>query len=653
MTMPHPSPDPSAPPSRIGWHLLALVLVAVAVWIQFLRAPGFGDDLTYWSRAFDVHERGLETWGKKSFHDLRWPVWGVCWVLQSIFGFGLASYYGPPLIFLTAGAAIALVFVHRATRSIPLAWAAALAFLFHPLLDTVCYRPMPDISEGVWSGLVLLAWWAMVTASNRWAATGFAVLTGLGVFIIQANRITGVFIVPVLIVATLMLFPRKFGWLVLAGVCSAFFYGLECLFYKDLFGDWLHNLHANTGAKGKKGTEAVALWTMPLRFLDTLWGGIGPVYCIFGAIGLWAGWKKFGAVGRLMVLWFVVLYLSYSCAPQSLFPYRPLVRDADRFLSGLAIPMSALAVFGLATVFDPKLLGRWSVGSWWGRHPVVSGVLGFVLLSAITTRDRFALDYVPEMRRYMASLPPGTKVFTHHSMRPIAFLVHADAAQKIDWRTRNSILYYDSDHEAEAAGCSELWYARKLLWLNIRKEIEAEQTAEQPRLASYFDHPEQEWTMTRLLAKADTPDLIFYRRRAAGAPAPIIVPSTAPEWQGLIPALPYEWQQGQTERRVKTTWTVPKEWQGHLVRLEMEGASDEVEGVTFRLRFTSSEDPKFEIREFTLKPYFYTRRGKDFFALQLPPGADRCEIQAQFLRSTKSVKITSFRAVIEPDVAVE
>lgn len=637
-------------PLRVAWHWPALVLVAVAVCLQFLRAPGFGDDLTYWTSAFQMHESGLGAWQKKSFHDLRWPVWGVCWLLQSIFGFGLASYYGSPLIFLTGGAWLAFHFGRKITGSLPLGWACALGFLFHPLLDSVSYRPMPDISEGVWSGLVLLAWWAAMTARTRGGAALCALLTGLGVFVTASNRVTGIFITLVLVVATLLLFPRKFGWLILAGFCAALFYGLECFFYKRLFDDWLHNLHANLNATGKKGTEAVPFWQAPARFLDTLWGGIGPAYCIPGVLGLWAGWRKFGVGGRLMVLWFAVLYLSYACAPQSLFPWRPMVRDADRFLSGLAIPMSVLAALGLATLFSPAWLGRWRFSRWPAMHPIASGVFSFVVLSLVTTRDRFSIDYVPEMRRYLASLPAGTKIFTHYTMRPIAFLVNAGAARHFEWRMHNSILHYDARHEEMAATCDELWYARKLLWITVRKQIEERSTVEQPRLASYFEAPERAWAMTRLLAKGDTPDLIFYRRRPPAAPPALVLGPDAPEWQGLLPALPLEWDAATGVAKQKVRWKVPAQLRGKLVRFELTAASDEVEAVTFRLRFAAG-DGRAPVGEFLLKPYLYTGRGKDFFALQVPAEADTCEVQAHFSKRTKHVTFTGFRAVIETPAA--
>ncbi len=195
-------------------HLVAVVLVALAVGVLFLQEPGFGDDLTYWSFAFDLHERGLVAWQVGSFHDLRWPVWGVCWVLQAMFGPGLASYYGVPLLYLAAGAVLAFVFAHRLSQSLGVAWAAAIAFTFHPLLDTVCDRPMPDLSEGVLGAAIMLCWWELMRSPGRGRAVLFAVLTGVGVFVIEANRVTGVFIVFVLLLGTLVYFPRRFGWLV-------------------------------------------------------------------------------------------------------------------------------------------------------------------------------------------------------------------------------------------------------------------------------------------------------------------------------------------------------------------------------------------------------------------------------------------------------
>src|SRR5687767_9622548 len=114
----------------VNWRLqiFLMALAAFVLGLCFLQEPGFGDDLTYWSFAFDLHERGLVAWQKGSFHDLRWPVWGVSWVLQAILGPGLIAYYGVPLLYLTLGAVLAFAIGKRLTRSLTVSWACGIAF---------------------------------------------------------------------------------------------------------------------------------------------------------------------------------------------------------------------------------------------------------------------------------------------------------------------------------------------------------------------------------------------------------------------------------------------------------------------------------------------------------------------------------------------
>jgi hypothetical protein len=569
-------------------------------------------------------------------------------VLQSLLGFGIVSYYGEPLLYLAAGAVLAFVFGKRASSSPAVGFGCGLAFLFHPLLDTVCYRPMPDLSEGVWGGVVLLGWSCLMQAPSRGRGVLFALLTGLAIFIAESNRITGVFIIPVLLVATALFFPRRFGWLVLAGFFAAVFYGLECCFYKWLFDDWLHNLHANLGAKGNKGTEAIALWSLPLRFIDTLFqdNPIAPAYCLFGTFGGWIAWRRLGVPGRLMVVWFAVLYLEYSCAPQSLFPYRPLIRDADRFLCGLAIPMSVLAVLGLAALFQPAWLGRWKAGAWIAQRPALTVALGLVILAAATSRSYCDIGFVPQMRRYMETLPTGTKIFSHPEMRALAYLVDARAAQRFTWTIPNAILHRENKLEAQAAQCTELWYARKLVWLMTRKSLEKHGLTKQKPLASYFDHPEREWVLEQLLAKGDTPDLVFYRRRTPDSPPPLILGPDAPEWQQLIPTLPAHLDRSTEKGTIRGEWHIPAELKGRLARFEIEAASAQVEAMTIRLWFVSDQGRKRQ-SDYVLKPYLYAEGGKDFFVLPIPAESDTCDVQLRMAKKAKDVVVTGFRAVIE------
>jgi len=631
---------------RLWHHLCAVAALAIGVGLLFLREPGFGDDLTYWSFAFDLHERGFSAWQRQSFHDLRWPVWIWCWLFQGLFGFGVASYYGVPLLYLAAGAALALVFGQRVLGSIAAGWACAVAFIFHPLLDSVAYRPMPDLAEGVLGGAVLLAWWTAMQAETRGRTLLWTAVTGLLVYVAESNRVTGVFITLVLTIATVMFYPRRFGWLVLMGGFAALFYGAECGFYRWLFGDWLHHLHATLGAKGAKGTDAVAVWFIPLRFFDTLWRGnpLAPAYCILAAVGLVAMWRRGETAGRLMVVWFVVLLMSYSCAPQSLFPWKPLIRDADRFLCGLAIPMSVLAATGLTTLWRAALARRTAPA--WSRHPALLTACGVALCTVVTTRERYDPGFIAEMRRYMAALPDGTRIFSHKAMRQIAHLTSSRDARRFEWRAPNSILHRDPQHEALAAQCDEFWYARKLLWLTTRKQMEKGKLPAQPALGSYLDAPEHDWRLLRLLAKGDTPDLFFYRRRTPESPPIRMLAADAPEWNSLIPMLPRHWS-GDGGRTAAVTSPVPTTLRGKILSLQLTAASEHVEALTIRLRFFIGGQ---RTAEYLLKPYLYPGGGKEFFSIPIAAGAEQCEVQFKLAKSGQSVDFTSFRAVVDEPV---
>ncbi|HEX8312341.1 MAG TPA: hypothetical protein VF614_13555, partial [Chthoniobacteraceae bacterium] len=621
-------------------HLIGVALAAVAIGLLFLREPGFGDDLTYWSFAFDLHERGLVAWQVNSFHDLRWPVWGVSWVLQGIFGPGLVAYYGVPLLYLAAGAMLSFVFGRKLTASVAAGWGCAIAFVFHPLLDSVAYRPMPDLSEGVWGAAVMLAWWGLMHAETSGRRLLLAILTGAAVFLAESNRITGVFIIPVFVVATLLYYRAKFAWLIPAGLVAIALYAGEAYFYHQLFGDWLHNLHANMGARGVKGTESIPLWYLPFRFFDTLWKGnpLAPFYCIFALIGIVAAWRRHGVLGRVLVLWFGILYLEYSCGPQSLWPWRPLIRDADRFLCGLTVPMSVLAMLGAWTLVALAARSeKLAPISLWTRRPALIGIVATLLLTLVTTRNRFDMGFIPEFRRYMATIPDGTKIFSHKPMREITHLVDATAARRFDWYAPNAILHRDPKIEARALECDEFWYARKLVWLNTRKQLERKKIAEPLPLASFFESPERDWRMAQLLAKGDTPDLIFYRRRTAETPAPLILEKPAAEWEALT-RLPASWTAKGHDRTQLTTIPVPPDLRGKLTRFEMIAASEQVEALTVRLRFTSG---KTLHSEYLLKPYLHPQPTKEFFAMQIPLSAEECEVQMKFSRNAEQVNFTS------------
>lgn len=652
-----------------------------------------GDDLTYWTFGYDLHEIGLKAWGPTSFHDLRWPVWGWCWVLQGIGLQGIAAYSGVGIIYMTAGAAVAFTFGRIITKTLPFAWACGLAFLFCPMLDTLCHRPMPDLSEGVWGGLTVLAWWHLMRAETTRASVGWAALTGLGVFIAESNRLTGVFLVPVLLVATLCFARRRFTWLVVAGLFAAFFYACEAAFYYSLFHDWLHNLHANMNGKDNHGTGNISFATSPFRFLGFLWKAarLSPVYADLAVIGVcamflrrWLGRlpadeRPVSGVSipgeQLMALWFVVLYLEYACAPQHVFPWRPVIRDAARFLAGLAIPFSILAVLGLRALLDLPFVRARRWGRWIPEHPLVSGAVAVVALITLTSRPYFDLGSLPDIRAYVRKVPPGTKVFTHHLMRSLAIMADASAAKRITWTVQapREFMNAHQTYEEYAAQSDEFWYMHKIVWMSNRKNMEKLDKASnqktlrtQPPMASYFADTEKTWALAKLIVKGKSPDLAFYRRRTPEMPVPVPLPLDAPEVAGLLPALPSTWI-GQKDRSVHRKWEVPASLRGKVIRLDVTAFADQVEAFSVAFRFNEHPIKKKKsalgrlltgttdslglgtakpTQEALVKPYTYPEAGRDFFLIPIPSDAENCHILVRFSAKTKKATLVDLQATV-------
>ena len=134
----------------------------------------------------------------------------------------------------------------------------------------------------------------------------------------------------------------------------------------------------------------------------------------------------------MIALWFGLLYLEYSCAPQSIHPYLPVIRDASRFLGGLAMAFSLLAVMGARAL----LIGPWrwaARGRWAPAYPVIAGAAGLAALITLTSRPLFNLGYLKYMSAYVSKVPPGTRVLTHHMMRSLAIMSDPSAAKRIVW----------------------------------------------------------------------------------------------------------------------------------------------------------------------------------------------------------------------------
>jgi len=639
----------TAPPN--WWpHYFALFVVSVATGLLFLHEPGFGDDLTYWSLAFDLHDGTRNVWNLQSFHDLRWPVWGVSWLWQYFFGPGLASFYCVPLLYLAAGSALAFTFGRMALRTAAGGWACGLALLFLPLLDPVISRPMPDLAESVFGASALLAWWAMMQSTSPRRAAVFGLLAGVSIGLSVSNRITGVFIAPVLVVSTLMFFPRRWPWLFVPALGAALFLGAEGAIYYLLRGDPLHNLHANLTARGATDTAAMPVWNLPLRYLDGLFRSsrIASVFAAFALGGLWAGWRHGGLNGRLVAVWFVVLYLECSCAVQSFNPVRPLLGSTVRYLAALSIPMAVLAGIGVTEL--TRLISRWS----WAparrctdalaRHPVIVGGAAFVALALYSNRPFFDRGFTAELQHRMATMPSGTKIFSHRAMRDVAFLVDPENARRFQWIAPKAILVRNEELEAQAAASDEFWYLRKQLWMSERKNMERTGSGLQPALGSYFDAPAQSWMLTDIFAKGSDCDLVFYRRRPADASPPQVLTPDSPEIRALFPPLPAMWDPQRHPRTLKVQWKVPASLRGKLLNIEFNGASTTVEPFIAKFQFDAGER---RVESFLLKPILYAGGGKEFLALPIPADAETCRIEIRFSAKSKDVQLTAFRAVFD------
>ncbi|HEV7404831.1 MAG TPA: hypothetical protein VGO11_17955, partial [Chthoniobacteraceae bacterium] len=393
----------------------------------------------------------------------------------------------------------------------------------------------------------------------------------------------------------------------------------------------------------------------------------------------------------LIALWFVVLYLEYACAPQHVFPWKPVIRDASRFLAGLAIPFSILVVLGLRSLLEIPFVRARRWGRWIPEHPFTIGVIGLLALIGLTSRPFFDLGFLADMRAYVQKVPTGTKVYTHHMMRALAIMSDQSAAKRINWvgGAPREILNAAPAFEAFAAQADEFWYMHKIVWMNNRKRMEKldpvtkqKTVRKQPPMATYFADTEEKWALAKLMVKGDSPDLAFYRRRTPQMPVPVPLAPSAPEFGGLLSGpptgvtLPATWQSSvagangksvqNKNRSVHAAWTIPASLRGKVIRLDVTASSGEVEtsGVAFKFDEPPSKrksglervgaraaellkigvnKPKMEV---LVKPYTYPEPGRDFFLIPIPPNAETCHIQIRFAKAVKDATLVDLKAMV-------
>jgi hypothetical protein len=339
----------------------------------------------------------------------------------------------------------------------------------------------------------------------------------------------------------------------------------------------------------------------------------------------------------------------YALAPQSISPWQPVIRDAGRFLAGLSMPLTLLAVLGLRYLLDLPWLRARRWGRWIPEHPVIAGVAALALLIGLTSRPYFDLGFVAPMRVYVKSIPPGTKIFSHHMMRALALLASPAEAQKLQWvgpngRSPKEIIESDPMREQLADSAQEFWYMRKIVWMNTRKKLEDKRVTKRFTMGSYLEDPTAEWALSKILVKGEGPDLVFYRRRTPEMPVPLILTPTSPELAGLLSPLPVTWQNDGKDRVVRWEWKVPPLLRGKCLLLQPSATADKVEaaGVTLRFRPPNKEQP-----ELLMKPYTFPEVAKDFFVIPVPADAETCAIHIRFSKDVKTVTLSDLRVVVQ------
>lgn len=598
----------------------------------------------------DLHSGVPGAWSAESFHDLRWPIWGLCWLLQIPFGFDALSYYLQPMIYLGGGAVVVRALTREIGGSLDTALLAGILFLFHPQIDSVIDRPMPDLSEGFWVASAFLAWLKLMRSPGKAPAWGLAALVGLCLAVGQANRITGVFAIPVLLVCTLAFYPRRILWLALCGGFAAGFVFIEAAIYHSLTGDWLHNIHANLNATGRKGTESQPLWQLPFRFLPAFYRRYSDVvFIIASIIGIYAAIRFHGKAGRALVAYGLLYLLTYSCALQSLSPPRPLVRDGDRFLASLSFPLSVAAALGIAFLLTT---GKQLLGERSRRWPLPRPAL---LLTALTvglipfaTRPFRSANYLTEISEYVSTVAAGSRILSNPAMHHVVTMADPRQAAEFDWTLKKDLLNPGTETLLVADRSDEIWFIRKWIWTGTRKTSEYDLVDGIGAIAPYLRPPLEDWTAARAIPKGDVPDFVFLTRREEGHHLSAFAPDGRSLRELFVPQLPLagNWQlpNRDTDPTEYPPRRIPPELSGKTLLLGLRYSSDETEPVRVNVYFYRDEK---RIQELTLKPYLFAESSEDFFFITIPEDADSLSLRLRIKPEAKRFTLDRFDLLME------
>lgn len=456
---------------------LFIALAAYALAHLFARAPMMGDDIDYYGFAIDRLVPRPEFPPDPGFHFLRWTVWGPMLLFLKVLGPGMGAYEFVPFASLAVCCALAYLIGARLLGERG-GMLAALLLFFHPLMNDLAARPMPDIVEALLATLglfVLLEAVEMPADAPRrgWRLCGLGALVGLLAFLGWVNRPTGlIWLIAAFLIsmARPRIIPRMFGVALVVVVAGVL---LEAAIYHDMFGDYYHRWNANLTAVGRKGTEPVPFWWLPFRFVDAVASG-GLLKTVLFAAAVAGGavlWRAGKMGGRVTVAWGVLLYLGVSCGVQSLFPLKPLVREGERFIGNLAVPMSLCGAAGLLAAIGWLRRTRPSV-CLIPRH--LAWAVFIVILFLGCGRPLRDMAYLPALRDWLDR--PADAVAANEDAYHVAWIAAPRRARAIDWKIlrRGDVLKNAELLSPDAvAPARTLLLNRPRFMVSLRKRLES------------------------------------------------------------------------------------------------------------------------------------------------------------------------------------
>ncbi len=571
-----------------------------------------GDDISYYGYALQGVRPQEGDGLSAGFHFLRWTVWGPIWLFMKVFGPGQAAYTFLPSACL--GVACALVFViGRSLRGAGFGILAAAVLFFHPLINDLVARPMPDIVEGVLAlgGLAVLGvragWWGRRLGAAWRSAWVSGCLLGMLAFLSWVNRPTGLIWVIAAAILSCIRPRRMLPALAVAGLVFAAGCLVEALVYRQLFGDFAHRITANLRATGRKGTDPVALWWLPFRFLDSLAaGGLAKGFLFVASVwGSSVLWRRDGVAGRNLVAWWVLLYLGISCAFQSLFPLRPMVREGERFIANLAFPMSLCAAAGLAAAWE---WARPRLGSRFGAHPAPWAAAAIAILALASGRPVRESTYVPILDRWIRGA--GDVMIMDEDGSQAAWVVNpGEMAKRRVIRVGRREIIRDPEclDPARLGPARDYITTRNRVKVSLRKTVESKEPVDTARLSRDLFMPGSRWLLADVAwgreklddeaavlgsgRDADSVMFLKFRRIAAGAErawAPMLGRIGAWTWQtddpprgrlerGPEDALRFERSGEGQALFLGPDFEIPEAWRGRVIetRIKVRSATAE------------------------------------------------------------------------------